>query len=224
MRSGFSLIELLVVVAIIGLLSAVGLVAYQTYIETTRDEVAISDTVELNRIINVDHTSITSGINARSSLADGITNETRCKDQVDKIVYELNTVQTKTNPHNKSCGLAFSGNRAWLATNYQDTVNSVNYFTGCDVNVTADTVKVPRGRMMVACVNNNAKIDTNDYKLFTCMCTGEAECETTNVISDCLANSNYGFADNATCHLKWFDHASNKVNALLQVRFNKFFL
>ena len=40
MRNGFSLIELLVVVSIIGILASVGLVAYQVYIDTTKDSVA----------------------------------------------------------------------------------------------------------------------------------------------------------------------------------------
>ena len=37
LASGFSLIELLVVVAIIGILAAVGIVGYQGYIDASRD-------------------------------------------------------------------------------------------------------------------------------------------------------------------------------------------
>ena len=208
-RSGFSLIELLVVVAIIGILSSVGLVAYQVYITSTKDEVGIANANEVARLMNTDHIAITSDLKGRSTFADGLSSSSLCRDQADRIVHQLNTIQNKKNDHDESRSYAFNGNRAWSSVNYLDTVNNVNYFTGCSVNVTSDTVKVPRGRMMVACVNNTATIGSSSYKIYTCHCSGEAECETTDVADDCGSSPFLGYADEDTCRVNWFKHDNN---------------
>ena len=209
LKQGFSLIELLVVVAIMGILVTVGFVGYTAYIDTVKDEVGISNAVQVNKILNTDHVAITSGMSARSTLATSLTDSTMCRNQVDKVVHSLNTLQSKTNSYNAACPYAFNGNRAWSATNHLDSVNNVDYFNSCAVAVTANTIKVPRGRLMVACVNNTAAISSADYKLYTCFCSGEAECETTNVGDDCVAPSWLGYGSEALCRTNWMQHSNN---------------
>lgn len=210
MRSGFSLIELLVVVAIIGILASVGFVTYTLYIDSVRDSVGVSNAQEVNKLLDIDHTAITQGMNARSDMAESFTANTLCKDQVDQVVFDLNTTQGKTATFNQNCGFAFNGNRAWSSTSYLDSTNNVNYFENCPVSVTADSINVPRGRMMVGCVDSAAEINSDDYMLYTCYCGGDESCATTNVADDCLSAPYLGFADEATCRLNWTTHSNNR--------------
>lgn len=219
-RPGFTLVELLVVVAIFGILSSFGIIAYQIYITSAKDEVGISNANDMSRMLQIDHTAITTGITARSDLAEGLTTTNLCREQADKIVYEINTVQGKTNQHNADCGVAFNGNRAWSSVNHLDSVNNVDYFDGCPVTVSNDTIFVPRGRTMVACVNNTATIGSASFKIYTCHCSEDDECETTNVGDDCSSSPFLGYLDEDTCRANWMRHPDNRNKCASPGAFN----
>ena len=210
---GFSLIELLVVIVIIGVLAAVGLVAYRGFIAASQDRATMADVTSMGRAITADHVALTNNLSARSDFSETLTADSLCRTQVDRMVHNLNSVQGKVNPHQKSCPFAFNGNRAWNSATYQDPVNGVNYFAspgGCAVTASAGVISVPRGRMMVACTVSGAAVNAADYRLYICACAGEDSCDTTNVNSVCTAPGNGGYADSQTCLSKWIDDNADK--------------
>ena len=71
-KSGFSLIELLIVVAIIGILAAIGTVGYQNYIDGTREAVTENVSDELTRTLERDLILVTSGQEAGSDVLENL--------------------------------------------------------------------------------------------------------------------------------------------------------
>lgn len=194
---GFSLIELLVVVAIIGILGAVGVVGYQGYIEATQDEASLANQNIISRAILQDNLVIKENLGGASDLNVGITKSSNCLQQVDAIINRVNNVDGGRNPFNENCYRVFNGNR--LLSNYSSSatsnmtswgltsvgaspsVSSCGFVAPTLAASSAKSVTVPRGSIMVACNSTSANVEASDYKLYTCACTGQESCVTTDI-------------------------------------------
>ena len=108
---GFSLIGLLVVVAIIAILAAVGLFGYNVFSSSSRDGVTRNRLETIDRTIDNELVFIRNDLQTRSSAArDGLNNEIKvssnCEEYFDALIREMNSL---TSSNDKAQKNPFSG-------------------------------------------------------------------------------------------------------------------
>lgn len=173
-HDGFSLVELLVTIVIIGILAAAGIFAYQSYISTSRDGVTSNRLETIDRTITQDLVSIKNNLNARSALATtgagaDIAPSSICEEYRDAIIREMNT---PSGNNDKEQDNPFTGRDVACDG------NAVSHYADNTTPSWDEQFTVERGSTIVYCQNPGETITSPGFGLLTCACTGPEPCKT----------------------------------------------
>ena len=118
MNKGFSLVELLVVVAIIGVLAGVGIVGYDRYVENTRQKVFEQNVQTVIRAIDFEYTVISNGLTSALFEVDTSGNQTGDKISSDSTCEEFVRATKEHFAHFKN---------PWFPTKRMVTINNQSH-------------------------------------------------------------------------------------------------
>lgn len=173
---GFSLLELLVVVAIIGILASVGTIAYQSYMDAAQEEVTLDNALKVDRAFDVDVLTIDNELEGRTELATDkdriIVRDSKCIEYIDAAVISLNS--NNVNAYDKTIPYAISMHREAAWANTQSDTGTDGEKRLLPLNI----AKLKQGQLGLQCANACEPISKpNMFYIHRCSCLGEGGCE-----------------------------------------------
>ena len=172
---GFSLLELLVVVAIIGILASVGTIAYQSYIDAAQEEITLDNAQKVDRAFTVDVLTIDNELDGRTELATDqdriIMRDSKCIEYIDAAVKSLNS--NNVNAYNKTIPYAVSMHREAAWANNEEATGT----NGEERLAPLDVAKLKQGQLGLQCANACSPIsDSDKFYIHRCSCLGSDGC------------------------------------------------